>query len=187
MNLAMRATKHLVAGVALLTSIYSGSVSAHGGVALEFDKCISQMGKYQMHFTAYMAGEGTEYCFDLPMPGKAIMVFDLWQPEMRTKPIEFRIVETADDGEPGANARTLVHLEPKTYPTGTINVEGNFEQGKKYMAVVTISDTRPLVLKAPIRVGESGGGGSSIMVAGLVLAAAAGGFYFWKQKSAIAA
>jgi hypothetical protein len=168
----------------ILSAAFSGKTYAHGGVALEFDKCISQMGKYQMHFTAYMAGEGTEYCFDLPMAGKAIMVFDLWQPEMRTKPIEFRIVETADDGEPGANARTLVHLEPKTYPTGTINVEGSFETGKKYMAVVTISDTRPLVLKAPIRVGESGGGSSSMLLAVLGLAAAAGGFYFWKSKSA---
>jgi hypothetical protein len=156
-------------------------VSAHGGVALEFDKCISKMGKYEMHFTAYMSGEGTEYCWDIPRAGKAILVFDLWQTEMRTKPIEVRVVETAEEGDVGQSARTLAHLEPKNYPTGTISVDANFEQGKKYMAVVTISDTRPMVLKAPIRIAEGGGGTKFAMIGGLLLIGGAVGFLKWKK------
>ena len=76
---------------------------------------------------------------------------------MRTKPTEVRVVETAEEGGSASIVRTVAHLDPKTYPTGTIDLNGNFEEGKHYAAVVTLRDARPLVSRLPIQVRESAG------------------------------
>jgi hypothetical protein len=74
-------------------------VYAHGGVAIEFDECVVRIGKFTMHFTAYQSGSGTEYCWELPAPGEVILVFDLVDAAMRTKPTGVRVVETTDEGD----------------------------------------------------------------------------------------
>jgi hypothetical protein len=172
----------LVVGVIASTNVY-----AHGGAAVEFDKCVVELGKHRMHFTAYQpATGGDELCWTLPRPGKTILVFDLVNMESRNKPIELRIVEleggSTDENNLGSNVKTLAHLPTKDYPTGTLNAEASFEVGKRYMAVLTLADTRPLVLKAQIEVvPQTAGTGTNILL--LVLAAAAaGGFVFYKMK-----
>jgi hypothetical protein len=161
--------------VALLGSSWA---HAHGGAAIEFDTCVVQLGKYTMHFTAYQqATGGTEHCWDLPGPGKTILVFDLVEPEMRSKPVELRVVETGDGGEitPGVPVRTIAALPVKVYPQGTVNLESEFELGKRYMAILTMSDARPLVLKAPIQVVPKGG--SSPYMIGLAVVAVGVGIF----------
>ena len=66
-------------------------------------------------------------------------------------------------------------LPTKVYPQGTVSLESEFEAGKRYMAVLTMSDARPLVLKAPIQVVPNQGTslyvqiGLAIMVIGAVI------------------
>lgn len=152
---------------------------AHGGAAIEFDTCVVELGKYRMHFTAYQqATGGEENCWDLPTPGRTILVFDLVETEMRSKPVELRIVEAGQGGDftPG-NVRTVASLPTNVYPTGTINLEASFEPEKRYIAVLTMSDTRPLILKAPIQVVGKGGGTNPLLMV-LALAAVAGAVFF---------
>ncbi|MGH8511900.1 MAG: QVPTGV class sortase B protein-sorting domain-containing protein, partial [Gammaproteobacteria bacterium] len=60
---------------------------------------------------------------------------------------------------------------------GTIDLEASFEAGKKYMAVLTMSDARPLVLKAPIQVVPKSVGTNAIYIV-LALAAIGGVVFF---------
>jgi len=97
---------------ALLASLGASSVYAHGGVAIEFDQCVMRIGKFTMHFTAYQTGDGTEYCWELPAPGEAILVFDLLDAAMRTKPTGVRVVETRDEGDSESIVRTVAYRSP---------------------------------------------------------------------------
>jgi len=85
---------------------------------------------------------------------------------MRSKPVELRIVEMGEGGEiaVGGPIKTVAQLPTKVYPQGTVNLESEFEAGKRYMAVMTMSDTRPLVLKAPIQVVSNQGTSSYVMI-----------------------
>ncbi|MGH8575862.1 MAG: hypothetical protein ACREXJ_02905 [Gammaproteobacteria bacterium] len=143
--------------IALLASLGPSSAYAHGGVAIEFDECVARIGKFTMHFTAYQSGSGTEYCWELPAAGEVILVFDLLDAAMRTKPTGVRVVETTDDGDSESIVRTVAYREPKSYPTGTIDLHGTFETGKHYAALVSVGDEKPQVLKAPIQVLEPPG------------------------------
>jgi hypothetical protein len=176
-----RIIKWVVAGAALLGSALA---HAHGGVSIEFDKCVVQLGKYTMHFTAYQqATGGKENCWDLPGPGRTILVFDLVEPEMRNKPVELRVVELPESGElsGGAPLRTLGSLPVKVYPQGTLNLESDFELGKRYMAVLTMSDARPLVLKAPIQVVPNSGTSPYLIGLGVVVLGV-GAFLFMRLR-----
>lgn len=166
----------VAAGVALLGG--SSLAHAHGGVAIEFDTCVVELGKYRMHFTAYQqVTGGEEHCWDLPAPGQTNLVFDFTDTEMRSKPIELRVVETGEGGEiaVGGPIKTVAQVPTQVYPQGTLLLESEFEAGKRYMAVLTMSDARPLVLKAPIQVVPKQGTslyvmiGLAIMVIGAVI------------------
>jgi hypothetical protein len=136
-------------------------------VAIEFHTCTVEIRKYRMHFTAYQqATGGQDHCWDFPAPGKTILVFDFPDTELRSKPVELRIVETGEGGEiaVGGPIKTVAELPTKVYPQGTVNLESEFEAGKRYVAVLTLSDTRPPVLKAPIQVVPKQGTSLYVMI-----------------------
>ena len=170
-----RIMRWVAVGAALLGSSLA---HAHGGASIEFDTCVVEFGKYRMHFTAYQqATAGEEHCWDLPAPGRTNLVFDFTDTEMRSKPVELRVVETGEGGEiaVGGPIKTIAQVSSKVYPQGTLLLESEFEAGKQYMAVLTMSDARPLVLKAPIQVVPNQGTslyvqiGLAIMVIGAVI------------------
>jgi len=183
--------KLLILSFFLLIGLTPLSAYAHGGAAIEFDTCVVELGKYRMHFTAYQpaTGGGTEYCWDLPLPGHSILVFDFVNPEMKTKQAEFRVVETGTGGDIAQSVRTLAHSPPKIYETGSASLEADFEEGKKYAAVLTLSDVRPLVLKAPIQVVRQSTVGKPYLTIGLFIAVAGALYYFYvfRNKQAKAA
>jgi hypothetical protein len=152
------------------------AVLAHNKVPMEEDTCVVRMGKYSVHFTAYQFGSGTEYCWDLPAAGKNILVFDFLESKMRHMKTEVEVVE-GNAGEPGGE-HVVAHLEPQTYPAGTLSVETNLEDGKAYYAKLTLDDTKPIILKAPLHIGApkdprylyaAGGAALLALVGGLVL------------------
>ncbi|MDQ3563830.1 MAG: hypothetical protein M3436_06710 [Pseudomonadota bacterium] len=157
-------------------SLTANPVFAHGGAAIEFDTCVVSLGKYTMHFTAYQqATGGEEHCWDVPSPGKTILVFDLVETVMRSKPAELRIVEMGKTGGIGGVVKTIAHVPTQVFPQGMIDVEASFEAEKKYIAVLVMSDVRPLVLKAPIQVVPKG---TNAIYIGLGLAAIGGMVFF---------
>jgi hypothetical protein len=90
-------------------------------VAIEFHTCTVEIGKYRMHFTAYQqATGGQEHCWDFPAPGKTILVFDFPDTELRSKPVELRIVEMGEGGEiaVGGRSRRLPSSRPRSIPRG---------------------------------------------------------------------
>jgi hypothetical protein len=180
----MKINRLLVLISLFLTGLVPVSTYAHGGAAIEFDQCVVILGKYRMHFTAYLpeTSGGTEYCWELPLPGHAIMVFDFVNPEMKTKMAEFRVVETGAGEDAASSVRTLAYSPPKLYEQGSASLEANIEEGKKYVAVLTLSDVRPLVLKSTIQVVRKSGSGLAVIIVGLLLAAAGAAYYFFIHK-----
>ncbi|CAN5866422.1 hypothetical protein BH20PSE1_BH20PSE1_07510 [soil metagenome] len=168
----------MIGALLSLGSLTANPAFAHGGTAIQFDTCVVSLGKYTMHFTAYQQETGgEEHCWDLPSPGKTILVFDLVETEMRSKPAELRIVEMGESGGIGGVVKTVAHVPTKVFPQGTIDVEASFEAEKKYIAVLVMSDAPPLVLKAPIQVVPKGVGTNAVyIVLGL---AAIGGMVFF--------
>jgi hypothetical protein len=151
---------------------------AHGGGGIEVDKCVITIGNYRMHFTAYEPETvgGQELCWDLPMVGNAILVFDLVEKILRDRPVEVRIVE---DQGPG-NYKTIVEKPAQKYPRGTIELNATFSKPGTYTAVVILGGDQPLVFKAPLRVGLQGDQATLWIVAG-VFSAAVLGFIFWYE------
>ena len=115
-----RIMRWVAVGAALLGSSLA---HAHGGASIEFDTCVVEFGKYRMHFTAYQqATGGEEHCWDLPAPGRTNLVFDFTDTEMRSKPVELRVVETGEGGEiaVGGPIKTIAQVSTKVYPQGTV-------------------------------------------------------------------
>ncbi|MFH0350326.1 MAG: hypothetical protein ACHBMF_00080 [Chromatiales bacterium] len=86
-----------------------------------------------------------------------------------------------EEGGFASIVRTVAHLDPKTYPTGTIDLNGNFEEGKRYAAVVTLRDARPLVSRLPIQVGESAGIRITFIAGAMFLIAVVLGGLQWRH------
>ena len=174
----------MIGALLCLGSLTANPAFAHGGTAIEFDTCVVSLGKYTMHFTAYQqATGGEEHCWDLPSPGKAILVFDLVETVMRSKPAELRIVELGETGDVGGVVKTIAHLPTKVFPQGSITLDASFEAEKKYMAVLTMSDAPPLVLKAPIQVVPKSVVGTNAIYIVLGLAAMGGiAFFVFRQR-----
>ncbi len=143
-------------GIALiLMCAATQSVSAHGGKSPELDECIIALGKFTMHFSSYEPGVGTQHCWTFPRPGAAIMVFDLLESAVRNIPLDVRLFELPKEGDPDSTTRTLVHLRPRVYPSGTVLLKTKLESGRRYMAQVSMGAEKPAVFKRELSVGES--------------------------------
>lgn len=156
------------------------SAMAHGGGGIESDKCVVNIGNYRMHFTAYQpeTAGGQELCWDLPMTGNSILVFDLVETVLRDRPVEVRVVEEQETASGPANYKTLVEQPVQKYPRGTIELEAAFAEPGEYTAVVTLGGDQPLVFKAPIRVALQGSQ-TVQWIAAIGFAIAVAGFIFW--------
>jgi hypothetical protein len=123
--------------------------AAHGGVSIEDDLCVLQVGTYRMHFTGYQPEESgaQEFCEDIPKLGPAIIVLDAIDDALRDMPIELRLLadvkhignraKVADLGtQADIDAATLVELPAARHSTGSLTVEHRFEQAGRYIGYV---------------------------------------------------
>ena len=71
------ATLRLIS-VLFATLLVNATAWAHGGVSVDADKCVLDIGDYRMHFTGYQPQSryGQEFCEDIPDTGAAIIVLD---------------------------------------------------------------------------------------------------------------
>ncbi len=116
---------------------------AHGGVKLEQDECVLQLGPSTMHFIAYQrSGEEQEFCQDIAQTGPTVFALTAVSPELRDMAIGARIVK--DTGAPvtkdNIDALTVAFHEPKVYRNGIMTFEHDFKDAGRYVAIVTVRD-----------------------------------------------
>src|SRR3990172_7752456 len=66
----------------------------HGGHELEKDLCILHIGPYRMYFNSYQPKTtyDKQFCQDLPATGHTVVVLDYLEHELRSLPLEVRII-----------------------------------------------------------------------------------------------
>ena len=123
---------------------------------LEKNFCILKVGPYGMHLTGYQPdlSGGTENCGEVPGTGRTVLVLDYIEGELRSLPVEIRIIRDTGS-EQDLQAITVLYLPPKIYPAGTVNFEYNFDKPGKFVGLVTVVDKQSLVSRFPFSVGET--------------------------------
>ncbi len=142
--------------VALMLGIPLSAKAQHGH-ELATDTCVLYIGPYKMYFNSYLPEiyYDRQFCQDLPTTGNAVLVLDYVEQELRSLPIEVRIIKDTGS-EQNLEAITLVHLPAKIYPTGSIDVKYNFDKPGKFVGLVSIREKQEHVSRFPFSVGETG-------------------------------
>jgi len=133
------------------------SAQAQHGHELATDTCVLHIGPYKMYFNSYQPEiyYDRQFCQELPATGNTVLVLDYVEQELRSLPIEVRIIKDTGS-EQNLEAITLVHLPAKIYPTGSIDVKYNFDKPGKFVGLVSIGEKREHVSRFPFSVGETG-------------------------------
>jgi len=116
------------------------SAHAHGDLNVDEDACKLRLGPHLIHFTGYQPEQrlGQEFCEDIPVTGRTIMVFDAVDDTLRQTKIAVRIVEDAGHGPHGdESARLLAAVGPEAFTDGTINLEYDFPDKGAFVGIVT--------------------------------------------------
>lgn len=177
-----------IAGAILLLRVLApAAAGAHGAVTMENDVCKMQIGRMFMHFTGYQPQNSrAEFCQDIPEVGRAVIVLDMVDKELRDIPISFEVVRTTGSGQISDfdavdRKDVIVKLDRKTYPSGAIRADMTFTEPGNYVGMVIADTGTPVVATFPFAVGESGLWRSMVIFVGaLVFAAAA--IFAWVRK-----
>jgi hypothetical protein len=183
---------------ALLAALFANTaVYAHGGVSIEFDTCVLQIGSYRMHLTGYQpeTSGGEEFCEDIPATGNAIIVLDYVDDALRDMMTGVRVIEkdswTAAQSPSGDDqAKTILDVPPKLYKAGSVRIERRFDKPGYFVGFLTAEKEgqEKLVSRFPFSVGYGKGamsaaGGGYAMYGIIALVLVAGGtFYYLKQR-----
>ncbi|TJY64785.1 hypothetical protein E4T66_00635 [Sinimarinibacterium sp. CAU 1509] len=137
----------------LLMAVQSGPTAAHGGVSVEDDVCIMRIGPYRAHFTGYQPEYRAtqEFCEDIPVVAKAIIVLDFIDNVLRGMSVEFNLLRDTDGLGAAARfdqlgsmqqirERSLFNVPAATYPRGTITLEPTLDQSGWYIGVLSATD-----------------------------------------------
>ncbi|TKS61422.1 MAG: conserved exported hypothetical protein (AmoD2) [Nitrospira sp.] len=129
----------------------------HGGHELEKDLCILHIGPYRMYFNSYQPKTtyDKQFCQDLPATGHTVVVLDYLEHELRSLPLEVRIIRDTGS-EQDLQAVTVLHMPAKVYPSGSVDIAYNFDKPGKFVGLVTVGDQQQHVGRFPFSVGESG-------------------------------
>lgn len=164
-----------------------GPAWAHGGLSMDKDMCRLTLGLYTMHFTGYqpVLTGAMEFCEDIPKTGQIIVTMDMIDDALRAMPVSVRIVRDTGEGSE-TEANTVLYLEPKLYPNGSVSFEHNFEAPGKFIGLVTGGDpanpAAQYVSRFPFSVGISRP--AYEIYAGILLVLAAGyGLYLYSGRA----
>jgi len=147
-----------LACVCFLILLIGVPLSAQAQHFHELDKnfCILKLGPYGMHLTGYQPdiSDRKELCGDIPSTGRTVLVLDYIEGDLRSMPVEVRIIRDTGS-EQDLQAITVLHLPPKVYPGGFINLEYNFDKPGKFVGLVTVGGTQEHAARFPISIEES--------------------------------
>ncbi len=172
--------------IALLSVVSTGPAVAHGGLAMEQDFCKLRVGRYLMHFVGYQpdsTSASKEFCEDIPQTGPTIIVLDYIDEALRELPTEVRLIKDTGD-ESNLDAVTVFHLPAKIYPNGSLALEYKFDQGGRYIGLVTVNGSEKYVSRFPFSVGKPRL--NWLQIVGAVVAIAASVALYWfaqRQRS----
>lgn len=137
----------------VLVAVLPDRALAHGGVSVEDDICVMQVGRYRAHFTGYQPREraSQEFCEDIPVLAPAIIVLDFVDMALRKMAIDFRVLKDVNDigvtatmsdlGSPEDIASaTVFYREPAINPRGSLDVSLNFKEAGGYIGILTATD-----------------------------------------------
>lgn len=180
-----------IAGAILLLRVLApAAAGAHGAVTMENDVCKMQIGRLFMHFTGYQPQNSrAEFCQDIPEVGRAIIVLDMVDRELRDIPIGFEVVRTTGSGQiPDFDTvdrkDVIVKLDRRTYPGGSIRADMTFSEPGNYVGMVIADTGSPVVATFPFAVGQGSLWRSMVIFVGaLILAAAA--IFAWVRKRTV--
>ena len=146
----LRSGRRSLAVVAVAMALISGAAWGHGGVSIEDDMCIMQVGPYRAHFTGYVPSRRAtqEFCEDIPDTGRAIFAIDFISDELRRMNTDFRIIRdvnnigikaTYDDlgSKQDIEQATIFYKPPEQLSTGTFNVTHTFGEKGHFIGIVT--------------------------------------------------
>lgn len=145
-------SKHIARFLRCLLLVIGGApalVMAHGGVSMEDDVCIIQVGRYKAHFTGYLPERRAtqEFCEDIPAVGNAVFVIDFISDELRGMDLDFRIVRDVNDvgitatyedlgGEKAIEDATIYYSPMRHYPSGVMDARYSFITKGGYIGIL---------------------------------------------------
>jgi len=143
-----------LAVIILIFALQPAAVVAHGGVVMEEDQCVIDIGLFRAHFTIYQpqTSASEEFCEDVPDLGETLFVMDYLHESLRQMPVDFRIIEDVNDRGKYASwedvesiedidAVTLYYQAAQTEPGGSLSTKYHFTEKGWYVGVVTTRQT----------------------------------------------
>lgn len=127
-----------------------GNALAHGGVVMEEDQCVIDIGLFRAHFTIYQpeTSASEEFCEDVPGLGDTIFVMDYLHDSLRQMPVDFRIVRDINDRREYAAWEdiaavddlediTVYYQRAQIEPGGSLSARYEFLDKGWYIGIVT--------------------------------------------------
>ncbi len=146
---------------------------AHGGVVLEDDLCVINIGYLQAHFKIYLPGERQrqEFCEDIPSTGESLFVMEYLHSGLDDASIDFRVIRNVtglgrfalwEDVARIADLDeiTVFHHAPAVVP-GVYSVVHRFDEPGEFIGIVTAvpnDASTPYTAVFPFEVGFTGFG-----------------------------
>ena len=147
----LRLARLMFLGALILAGVVqSTGTLAHGGVVMEEDQCVIDIGLFRAHFTIYQpqTSASREFCEDVPDLGETVFVMDYLHDSLRQMPVDFRILQDENDrgkyaawedieSIPDLDAATLYYQAAQTRPSGSLTARYDFSEKGWYIGVVT--------------------------------------------------
>ena len=146
--------RRVIAVLLLIMMMFPIKLYAHGGVVMEDDQCVIDIGLFRAHFTIYQpkTQASEEFCEDVPDLGEAIFAMDYLHDSLRQLPVDFRIVRDVNDSRSYASWEdieaisdldeiTLYYQAAQTKPSGSLTAKYHFEEKGWYIGIVTTRQT----------------------------------------------
>ena len=134
----------------LSLAILPQMIFAHGGVFIEDDLCVIQIGFFKAHFTVYQpqTNANKEFCEDLPDVTETLFVLDYLHDSLKSLPVDFRIIKDRTGRGRAATWEDVVKLgdideytvfyqRPLTAPDASLTAEHAFSENGNYIGIVT--------------------------------------------------
>ena len=134
----------------LILYVPMAALHGHGGVVMEEDLCVIDIGLFRAHFTIYQpeTRASEEFCEDIPDTGEAIFVMDYLHESLRDMPVDFRVIKdvngvtkyaTWQDVESIADleAETVFYQEARIEPSGSLSASHILDEEGWYIGIVT--------------------------------------------------
>jgi len=157
---------------------------AHGGVVLEEDLCVINIGYLQAHFKIFVPRERErqEFCEDIPLTGESVFVMEYLHAGLSEASIDFRVIRNVtglgryaawDDVEriDDLDGATVFYHPPAVVPGG-YSVVHRFDEPGEFIGVVTAMPAdadEPYTAVFPFRVGFTGFGIWPLILVAIVL------------------